>query len=788
MVHPSFFSLYPPNKQNPLFINYKVLTLYHLFILYFLNLCFETMLITNTYCMKALYTPLLLVLILTACTSSQERASTDYTQYVNPFIGTDFTGNTYPGAQAPFGMVQLSPDNGLPGWDRISGYFYPDSTIAGFSHTHLSGTGAGDLYDISFMPVTLPYKEAEAPLGIHSKFSHDDESATAGYYRVLLKDYNIHVELTATERCGIQRYTFPEARAAIFLNLKKAMNWDFTNDTQVEIVDSVTIQGYRFSDGWARDQHIYFRTRFSKPFTSVQIDTTAIIKDGDHIGTATIARFDFDTQKDEQIIVSTAISGVSTEGAAKNLLAEVPDDNFDKYRNLTRDNWNRQLSKIEIVSNNTDDKVNFYTALYHSMIAPTIYSDVDGTYYGPDKKTHKTDGWVNYSTFSLWDTFRAAHPLFTYTEPERANDMVKSFIAFYEQNKRLPVWNFYGSETDMMIGYHAVPVIVDAYLKGITDVDPEKALEACIATANIDNYRGIGMYKKLGYVPYNIADSYNAENWSLSKTLEYAYDDYCIAKMEEKMGKKEIADEFYKRSLNYKNLYNPATSFMQPKDDKGNFIKNFSPDEYTPHICESNGWQYFWSVQQDIDGLIALTGGKERFAQKLDSMFTYHPSADDELPIFSTGMIGQYAHGNEPSHHVIYLYNAVEQPWKTQQYAAKVMHELYQNSPAGLCGNEDCGQMSAWYVFSAMGFYPVDPVSGKYEIGTPLFPEMQMHLSNGNTFTVLAPTVSKENIYIQAVNFDGKPYSKSYITHEQIMEGATLEFEMGNTPGPVWYK
>lgn len=697
--------------------------------------------------MKAPYTPLLLVLILTACTSSQERASTDYTQYVNPFIGTDFTGNTYPGAQAPFGMVQLSPDNGLPGWDRISGYFYPDSTIAGFSHTHLSGTGAGDLYDISFMPVTLPYKEAEAPLGIHSKFSHDDESATAGYYRVLLKDYNIHVELTATERCGIQRYTFPKAKAAIFLNLKKAMNWDFTNDTQVEIVDSVTIQGYRFSDGWAHDQHIYFRTRFSKPFTSVQIDTTAIVKDGNHIGTATIARFDFDTQKGEQIIVSTAISGVSTEGAAKNLLAEVPDDNFDKYRNLTRDNWNRQLSKIEIVSNSTDDKVNFYTALYHSMIAPTIYSDVDGTYYGPDKKTHKTDGWVNYSTFSLWDTFRAAHPLFTYTEPERANDMVKSFIAFYEQNKRLPVWNFYGSETDMMIGYHAVPVIVDAYLKGITDVDPEKALEACIATANIDNYRGIGVYKKLGYVPYNIADSYNAENWSLSKTLEYAYDDYCIAKMAEKMGKKEIADEFYKRSLNYKNLYNPATSFMQPKDDKGNFIKNFSPDEYTPHICESNGWQYFWSVQQDIDGLIALTGGKERFAQKLDSMFTYHPSADDELPIFSTGMIGQYAHGNEPSHHVIYLYNAVEQPWKTQQYAAKVMHELYQNSPAGLCGNEDCGQMSAWYVFSAMGFYPVDPVSGKYEIGTPLFPEMQMHLSNGNTFTVLAPTVSKENIY-----------------------------------------
>ena len=734
------------------------------------------------------YALLFFLLLFTACTAPHEKVSVDYTTYVNPFIGTDFTGNTYPGAQAPFGMVQLSPDNGLPGWDRISGYFYPDSTIAGFSHTHLSGTGAGDLYDISFMPVTLPYKEAEAPLGIHSRFSHDDESATAGYYQVLLKDYNINVELTATERCGIQRYTFPEAQAAIFLNLKKAMNWDFTNDSRIEIVDSVTIQGYRFSDGWARDQHIYFRTRFSKPFTSVQIDTTAIIKDGKHIGTAAIDRFDFNTKKGEQIIVSTAISGVSMQGAERNLSAEVPDNDFDKYRNAIRDNWNRQLSKIKVESSNNDDKVNFYTALYHSMIAPTIYSDVDGAYYGPDKKIHHTNGWVNYSTFSLWDTFRAAHPLFTYTEPERANDMVKSFLAFYEQNGRLPVWNFYGSETDMMIGYHAVPVIVDAYLKGIGNFDPEKALEACVATANIDDYRGIGIYKKSGYVPYNITDSYNAENWSLSKTLEYAYDDYCIAKMAEKMGRKEVAEEFHKRSQNYKNLYNPATSFIQPRDDKGNFIKDFHPDEYTPHICESNGWQYFWSVQQDINGLMALTGGKERFAEKLDSMFTYHPSADDKLPIFSTGMIGQYAHGNEPSHHVIYLYNTVNQPWKTQQYAAKVMHELYLNTPAGLCGNEDCGQMSAWYVFSAMGFYPVDPVSGKYEIGTPLFPEMKMQLSNGNAFTVLAPAVSRENIYIQSVKLDGKPYDKSYITHEQIMGGATLEFEMGNTPGPVWYK
>ena len=724
-----------------------------------------------------------------ACVSNkQTQPSTDYTQLVNPFIGTDFTGNTYPGAQAPFGMVQLSPDNGLPGWDRISGYFYPDSTIAGFSHTHLSGTGAGDLYDISFMPVTLPYQEAEAPLGIYSKFSHADEEASAGYYRVLLKDYDINVELTATERCGIQRYTFPEGESAVFLNLKKAMNWDFTNDSYIEIIDSCTIQGYRFSEGWARDQHVYFRTRFSKPFVSVEMDTTAIALKGKRVGTAYIARFNFDTEKGEQIVLSTALSGVSMEGAAKNMAAEAPHNDFDKYLAETKDNWNRQLGKIEVTGDNKDDKVNFYTALYHTMIAPTIYSDVDGAYYGPDKKIHQTDGWVNYGTFSLWDTYRAAHPLFTYTEPQRVNDMVKSFIAFYEQNGRLPVWNFWGSETDMMIGYHAVPVIVDAYLKGIGDFDAEKALEACVATANLDDYRGIGLYKKLGYIPYNIKDEYNAENWSLSKTLEYAFDDYCIAEMARKMGRTQLADEFYKRSQNYRNVFNPASSFMQPIDDKGIFQPNFSPDDYTAHICESNGWQYFWSVQQDIKGLIALTGGKDRFTEKLDSMFTYIPASNADLPLFSTGMIGQYAHGNEPSHHVIYLYNKVRQPWKTQKYAAQVMHDLYFNAPAGLCGNEDCGQMSAWYVFSAMGFYPVNPVSGEYEIGTPLFSEIQMHLDNGKTFTVLAPGVSRENIYIQSVKVNGQPYDKSYITHRQIMDGATVEFEMGPEPGNIWYR
>ena len=420
--------------------------------------------------------------------------------------------------------------------------------------------------------------------------------------------------------------------------------------------------------------------------------------------------------------------------------------------------------------------------MYHAMLAPTIYSDVDGSYFGPDGQVHQAEGWTNYSTFSLWDTYRASHPLFTYLQPERVSDMIQCFLHFYEQNGALPLWNLYGWETDMMIGYHAVPVIVDAYLKGIGDFDLVKALEACVTTANRDDYRSIGFYKEKGYV------ASDHENWSMSKTMEYAYDDYCIARMAEAMGEKEIADEFYRRSQNYRNVFNPETSFMQPRDSKGNFIPNYDPEAYIEDICESNGWQYYWSVAHDIDGLIELTGGETRFAERLDSMFTYETADKSKLPIFSTGMIGQYAHGNEPGHHVIYLYNRVKQPWKTQQYAAQVMHTLYKNTPDGICGNEDCGQMSSWYVFSAMGFYPVDPISGQYEIGSPIFPEVKMYLANGKTFVVRAENVSDENIYIQSVTVNGQPYNKSYITHEMIMQGDTIHFVMGNKPGPVWYE
>jgi len=736
--------------------------------------------------------PVIAVSLLTAtafsCKSTGGDAD-DYASKVNPFIGTDFTGNTYPGAQAPFGMVQLSPDNGFPGWDRIAGYFYPDSTIAGFSHTHLSGTGAGDLYDISFLPVTLPYKEAPAPLGIHSKFRHDTEEAEAGYYKVTLDDYNIDVELTATERTGIQRYTFPGGKCAILLNLAKAMNWDATVDTRISIVDSVTIEGYRFSKGWARDQRVFFRTRFSRPWNSVRIDSSAIVNTETNqptSGKGMTAQFDFNTTKGEQITVSTAISGVSLEGAAANLLAEAPNDDFDKAREATRNLWNEELGRIEVEGDSINDIVNFYTALYHSKLAPTIYSDVDGKYFGPDKKIHQTNGWNNYSSFSLWDTYRTSHPLYTIIDQTRTNDMIKSFLAFYEQNGRLPVWNFWGGETDMMLGYHAVPVIVDAYLKGIGNFNADSALQACVATANIDDYRGIGLFKTKGYVPYDVVDPYNSENWSLSRTLEYAFDDYCIARMAEKMGKKELAAEFDRRAQNYRNVYNPVYGFMVPRDSNGNWQPAFSPDEYTPHISESNGWQYLWSVQHDIDGLVSLMG-KDRFAAKLDSMMTYTPADTSKLPIFSTGMIGQYAHGNEPSHHVIYLFNKIDQPWKAAQYINKVLKEMYRNDPAGLCGNEDMGQMSAWYVMSALGFYPVNPVSGKYEIGTPLFRQARIRLENGKIFTIKAPAVNADNIYVKSVTVDGKPWHESYLTHDQIMSGATVEFEMTSEPGHIWY-
>jgi predicted alpha-1,2-mannosidase len=670
-------------------------------------------------------------------------------------------------------MVQLSPDNGLPGWERISGYNYGDTTISGFSHTHLSGAGVGDLYDISFMPVTLPYKEKKPPLGIYSTFSHNDEAAGAGYYQVLLKDYNINVELTATTRCGIQRYTFPRAEAAIFLNLRKSMHRDETLDSHIDVLDSRTIRGYRISDGWSHNQHVYFCTRFSRPFSAYRIDTIPVSRAGEHIGRSVVARFDFHTEADEQIIVSTALSAVSMDGAQANLEEEVPDDDFNEYLINAHTAWNDQLDKIEVSGNDYHDKVKFYTAMYHSMLEPTTYSDTNGMYRGPGQHTHRAYGWVNYTTFALWDTYRAQHPFYALVEPEKTNDIIKSMIAFYEQSGSLPAWSLFGSETNRFVGYHATSVIADAYMKDIGNFDPNKALEACVATANQDGFRGIGTYKRLGYVPYDLpdADGDTDNNYALSKTLAYAYDDYCIARMAEKMGRKDIAKEFYLRAKNYKNLYNPATDFIQPRDSRGKFIPDFHPEEFSPYICESNAWLALWSAQHDAEGLIKLLGGSERFALKLDSLFAG----------------GHYVHGTSVGYHIIYLYNLVRQPWKTQQYAAQVMRTLYKDTPDGLISNDASGQMSAWFLFSAMGFYPVNPVSGRYEIGSPIFPKVEIHLANNKTFTVIANHANAKNIYIQSVKLNDEPYHKSYITYAQIMAGSTLEVEMGSKPGNVWY-
>lgn len=680
-------------------------------------------------------------MLLCSCSESEK----DYAAYVNSMIGTDYTGNTYPGAQVPHGLVQLSPDNGLPGWDRIAGYFYPDSTIAGFSHTHLSGTGAGDLYDISFMPVTEPVKTAPAPLGVHSRFSHDSEQARAGYYKVTLDDYDIAVELTATEHCGIQQYTWPGEEGKVILNLAKAMNWDGTKDASIEVVDSVTVRGFRFSDGWARNQKVWFETRFSEPFASV--DTTAAGR---------IATFTFNTAPGEKLLVATAISGTDAEGAHKNLAAEAPHNDFGKYLADATDTWNKALGKIEIESDDADEKSVFYTALYHSLLAPVVFSDVDGRYRGPDGEIHTcVPGHKHYSTFSLWDTYRAAHPLFTIIEPDAATDMAQSLIDFSSQNGRLPVWNMWASETDMMIGYHSAPVIVDAVFKGLPGVDAQAALEECIKTARKDDYRSLGEYRRLGFVPCDVDSS-----WSMSKTLEYAFDDYCIAQLARHLGNDSVYAEFTQRADNYKNQFNPATGFMQPRRSGGDFVENFAPENYTEDICESNAWQYLWSVQHDVDGLTELLGGRDSLEQRLDRFFTEEADTAS-LPLFSTGMIGQYAHGNEPSHHVAYLYNYTAHPEKGRDYLRRIMTELYRNTPGGLCGNEDCGQMSAWYVLSALGFYPLNPVSGEYETGYPLFKKAKIHLDNGKTFTIVRNDKSADR--------------HARISHADIMSGKTVE-------------
>lgn len=724
-------------------------------------------------------------------------------QRVNTLIGTDWVGNVYPGASAPFGMVQLSPDNGRAGWDYIAGYFYPDSTIAGFSHTHLSGTGAGDLYDISFLPVTLPALddrltrkpqagktgEEQAPIGIHARFSHATEVAKAGYYAVTLEPYDIRVELTATDRVGVQRYTFQKDAdsVCIILNLDKAMNWDRTINSDARAISPTQITGFRYSDGWARNQKVYFTTKLSRPAARIERTATPYILSkgqvGKSVGHGVILRLYYNkVRAGESITLCTALSGVSEAGALKNLQAEAPHTDFNRYRQAATHRWDKRLAQIRLSSDTPDSlQTTFYTALYRTQICPTLYSDVDGRYLGADREIHQRAGGT-YSTFSLWDTYRAAHPLYSILQPNLQRDFVQSLIDFGEQNEgHLPVWNMFASETDMMIGYHSVPVIVEAVLRGIyVPKDKAKLLHLLRTTAERKGYRGLDDYRKKGYV------ASDREDESVSKTLEYAYDDDAIARYAAWMGDREVEKIYRERARSYRHLWDEKTGFFRPRKSNGELDSVFDPFAYTKPFTESNAYHYLFSVQHDIDGLTKLMQGK--LGERLDEFFSSETPSHIELPIFSTGMIGQYAHGNEPGHHVIFLYNAARQPWKTTDLTHRVLKQLYTDKPAGLCGNEDCGQMSAWYVFASLGFYPVDPLSGRYELVTPLFRESTISLPNGRTLRLSAPELSEKKRYIKRVTINGRELRKSYITYDDVMQGGEICFTLTDQPGSVWYE
>jgi predicted alpha-1,2-mannosidase len=728
----------------------------------------------------------------------------DHTRWVNPFIGTGGHGHTFPGATVPFGMVQLSPDTRIDNWDGSSGYHYSDDTIYGFSHTHLSGTGIPDGCDILFMPtigrdnfaVDSTDPNLSTYRGYPSTFSHLDEITRPGYYSVKIDGRKLIAELTATKRVGFHRYTFPRSKeAGIFLDLL----WrDKTIESKLNLVGKTRVEGVRTSTSWAKNQKVYFVAEFSKPFLSAEESTRADGPDYSRF-------FRFDTKDGEQILLKVAISFVSIEGARKNLEAELPHWDFDKVRADAKATWNKELSKIEVSGGTDQQTTNFYTALYHTMIHPNVFNDVDGRYKGHDGKIHalssnfsrpasqrnasgrarpakaETQNPEQYTVFSLWDTFRAAHPLYTIIDQKRTADFINTFIRQYEQGGRLPVWELWGEETDTMIGYHAVSVIADAMSKGIEGFDYEKAYKAAKHSAELDHF-GLAAYKRRGYI------SMEDENESVSRTLEYAYNDWCIAQMARILHKtddtfyyEKQANEYLRRARYFENLFDTKTGFFRPKKN-GGFVEPFAPNEVTFGFTEGNSWQYSFFVPHDVTHLMKLMGGRERFIAKLDELLTTDQKLAGREQADLTGLIGQYAHGNEPSHHITYLYNYAGEPWKTQKYVRQIMDQFYKNAPDGLIGNEDCGQMSAWYVMSAGGFYPVAPGSSVYAFGTPLFPEMTYRLENGKTFAIRANGISPRNIYIASAKLNGKPYKRSFITHDDVMRGGVLEFIMADTP------
>ena len=720
---------------------------------------------------------LLFSLFLVSCQKPAQNLATDYTQFVDPLIGSGYHGHVFVGASVPFGAVQLGPNNETQGWDWCSGYHYSDSVLIGFAHTRLSGTGIGDLGDVVFMPVTDDFKPGAdtIPYPWKSKYSHEKEVAQAGYYSLHIDRYNIDAELTATNRTGFHRYKFNnEGDSKIVVELKYGTGWDKITYGFVEQVDKNTIQGYRFSKGWAEDQKIFFYTQFSKEIKSFDVLDS---NDGEGILTVLIG-----FENNGELLAKTAISSVSPEGAKNNLSAEITEWDFESIKNIAKASWNTELSKIKIETANLADKRIFYTALYHTMIAPSLFNDANGDYRGADKQVHQNPGYQTYTTFSLWDTYRAAHPLFTLVQPNRINDFVNTMLAIYDQQGKLPVWHLHANETNCMVGYHAIPVIADAYLKGIRGFDAEKAFEAMKASAMSD-FRGVDFVKSQGYIP---ADS---QVESVARAMEYAIDDWCIAAMATALGKTEDAEYFSKRAKYYENYFDPQTRFMRGKMADGSWRSPFSPiasqhnaDDY----CEGNAWQYLWLVPQNPEGLIELLGGEEPFATKLDSLFSISSEQIEGASSDISGLIGQYAHGNEPSHHTTYMYAFAGQQWKSAALVREICKTMYTDKNDGLCGNEDCGQMSAWYVLSSMGMYPVNPAAGAYVFGSPVFDKAEIGLPEGKTFSIVTENNSAENIYIQSAELNGKPYTKSFITHKDILAGGTLKFVMGNQPNTAF--
>lgn len=737
--------------------------------------------------------------------------SNNFTQYVDPFIGTEKMGHTYPGATVPFGAVQLSPDTDtLPYsvnghynpevYRYCAGYQYNDPTIVGFSHTHFSGTGHSDLGDILLMPATGALKlnpgTAQKPeSGFRSRFSHDKEAAEPNYYTVLLEDYDIRAELTTTTRTGMHRYTFPESEEAhIILDLMHGIyNYPEKNQrTVVKILNDSLLTGYRETRGWARTRTLYFAIAFSKPFENYgakdfsdplpykgfwgkwnQSDSFP-----DLSARQLRMHFDFTTQPSEEIIVKVAISAVSQQDALNNMKEENPGWNFDEIRLKGQTFWNNELAKIKADMMSREDMVNFYTAMYHAFLSPTVFMDVNNRFRGLDQNNYTADGFTNYTTFSLWDTYRALHPLFNIVQPKRNRDMIYSMLVHYNQStlSMLPIWSTWANETWCMSGYHSVSVISDAVAKGVFDGNIHEVLDACVATATHKRYEGIGQYMHRGYIPYEMNGT------SVSNTLEYAYDDWCIAQLALIGGRKTVYDTFISRSRNWKNVYDTVSGFMRPKSSKGQFKQDFDPlKTHGQGFIEGNAWNYSLFVPQDPQELIKLMGGEKRFISYLDSLFTMHLPDEffaDTEDITREGIIGNYVHGNEPSHHVPYLYNWTSKPWKTQERVRMILKKQYHNGPDGLGGNDDCGQMSAWYIFGALGFYPVAPGSQEYAIGSPLVKSASIPLENGKTFNIEAVNQSDRNVYVKRVELNGKTLDRPFLKHSDILSGGKLVFYM----------